>query len=460
MIFDGSDSQITLTTRQNGAIARSALNNSLAPQDVDAQVTIGRSRFLVVLTVIAVLFAHANMSRSIAQTIDLVSRSYVTPFPVGDLYKLYVFGDTLGDGISSGLEKALYADGRIEVTRKSGYGLGFSRRKSSDLKAVVDKTLKTDSIHIVVLMLGINERQSITVKGKRYPIGTPKWRAAYGKRIDAFLDRLKKARIAVYWVGLPIMRSPKVNKKMQALNDIYRERAFLKGVKFVDTWNRFVDDFGRYSAYGPDVAGQVRRLRAEDGVHFTASGYAKLAHFVEREIRRDLAAAQAERNLPLAGSKEEQARAIRTATARLKRRAGAADGKRGPSASKSAKRGRWGTVVSQNVTKGGQGKKLTIKIVDGIRIVYPRIPEIALATALARSGSTPFAGEILANDIEGGMTALSSVSPSNDLSLKTAKQRVPLTQLPYYKVLIKGEKMTPKEGRADDFSWPRAQLSQ
>ena len=70
-----------------------------------------------------------------------------------------------------------------------------------------------------------------------------------------------------------------------------------------------------------------------------------------------------------------------------------------------------------------------------------------------------FTGEILAKDIEGGVTALSSVSPSSDLSLKTAKQRVPLTQLPYYKVLIKGEKMVPKKGRADDFSWPRAPLS-
>ncbi|MGI9386202.1 MAG: SGNH/GDSL hydrolase family protein [Methyloligellaceae bacterium] len=403
------------------------------------------------------------MPQSVAQTIDLVSRSYVTPFPAGDLYKLYVFGDTLGDGIANGLETALHADGRIEVVRKSRPGSGFARSKSSGLKAVVEKTLKTETIHIIVVMLGINERQTIKVKRKRYAIGTPKWRAAYGARIDAFLDVLKKARVAVYWVGLPVMRSPSVNEKMQALNDIYRERTFLKGVKFVDTWNRFVDNFGRYSAYGPDVAGQVRRLRAKDGVHFTKSGYSKLAHFVEREIRRDLAAAKAERNLPLAGGKEEQARAIRSATAEAKRSTGGAKNKGrkyNSAALKAKKRNRWGTVVAQTVPKGSKGEKLSVKIIDDIRIVRPRIPEIALATALSRSNSANFAGEMLANDIEGGLTALASVSPSNDLSLKTAKQRVPLTQLPYYKVLIKGEKMTPKAGRADDFSWPRAQLSQ
>ena len=419
-----------------------------------------QARSLLALVVLAVLFVHANSSQSTAQTFDLVSRSYVTPFPAGDLYKLYVFGDSLANGISDGLERALVADGRIEIVRKTVYGASFSRSKASDLRAFVDKTLKTETIHIVVLMLGINERPSVSEKGKRYSIGSPEWRAIYAKRVDAFLERLKKARVAIYWVGLPVMRSPKTNEKMQALNDIFRERAFLKGVKFIDTWNRFVDEFGRYSSYGADVAGQIRRLRAADGVHFTASGFDKLAHFVEREIRRDLAAAQSERNVPLAGNKEEQTRAIRSSAARAKKRTGTAGSAKDKRAAISAKRNKWGTIVSQIVPVGSKGEQVIVKIVDGIRIVRPRIPEIALATALARSGSNSFAGEILANDIGGGVTALSSVSPSNDLSLKTAKQRVPLTQLPYYKVLIKGEKMTPRAGRADDFSWPRNQLSQ
>jgi hypothetical protein len=30
------------------------------------------------------------------------------------------------------------------------------------------------------------------------------------------------------------------------------------------------------------------------------------------------------------------------------------------------------------------------------------------------------------------------------------------SQTPYYQVLVKGERAVPKPGRADDFSWPRA----
>ena len=82
----------------------------------------------------------------------------------------------------------------------------------------------------------------------------------------------------------------------EAMNDLFREKAFINGAKFVDTWNGFTDESGRYSAYGPDMAGQVKRLRADDGVHFTARGYLKLAHFVEKDLRRDLNLAKIERS--------------------------------------------------------------------------------------------------------------------------------------------------------------------
>ena len=45
---------------------------------------------------------------------------------------------------------------------------------------------------------------------------------------------------------------------------------------------------GRYTVEGPDFEGQIRRLRSADGVHFTKAGAIKLAHYVERELRRAL----------------------------------------------------------------------------------------------------------------------------------------------------------------------------
>ena len=64
--------------------------------------------------------------------------------------------------------------------------------------------------------------------------------------------------------------------------------------------------------------------------------------------------------------------------------------------------------------------------------------------------------ENIASDLPGGLTALASISAVSDPSVASSKPRLPLAQRPYYRVLIKGEQLKPKAGRADDFSWPRS----
>jgi hypothetical protein len=61
-------------------------------------------------------------------------------------------------------------------------------------------------------------------------------------------------------------------------------------------WDGFVDENGKFTYMGPDFEGQNRRLRSGDGVHFTKSGARKLAHYVERELRRFMS----NRALPMA----------------------------------------------------------------------------------------------------------------------------------------------------------------
>ena len=90
----------------------------------------------------------------------------------------------------------------------------------------------------------------------------------------------------VFWVGLPSVRGSRATSEMVYLNDLYRGRAEKAGITYVDMWDGFVDEAGNYNNYGPDFEGQTRRLRSGDGVHFTRAGARKLAHYVEREIRR------------------------------------------------------------------------------------------------------------------------------------------------------------------------------
>ena len=408
--------------------------------------------------VLAGLFAMPQAAR--AQGLNFLSSSYVTPFPEQNRYRLYVFGDSLGDGIWAGLYRAFKPDGNVDVVKKSRVSTGFVRTDYFDWNKRLSGILTTEKVHIAVIMVGANDMQPIrpNKKSKWKKIGTPEWREIYSKRIDRFIKRLKDSKAAVYWVGLPIMRSAKFNDNMQLMNEIFRERAFVNGVRFVDTWNGFADQFGRYSAFGPDLTGQVRRLRANDGVHFTIRGYRKLAHFVEREIRRDMRQARNERDIPLAGSVTEQARAIRrqipVSTTPAKKPTVHVTPEAASRKKAAARRAAALQAALQAAGSSPEGA-IALPAADssaaGIKLVRPGISAAALAAVSSRYAPQ---GEVIAGDIAGGLTALASISPISDTNLSAALRRLPISQRPYFRVLVKGEELKPKPGRADDFKWP------
>jgi hypothetical protein len=249
------------------------------------------------------------------------------------------------------------------------------------------------------------------------------------------------------------------------LNEVYREKSFINGAKFIDTWSGFTDESGRYSAFGPDMTGQVRRLRADDGMHFTSRGYLKLAHFAEKEIRRDLSLAKLERNIPLAGNVDEQAKVMGrlvspgqpiSPTGESTEASPEETGEQ-PQAAAEAEAPA-GTEGEEGEPAPPEVQQSKVGEVDVIRPVISQTtldaaqnmtPQGAAAASLADS-------ENIASDLPGGLTALASISAVNDPSVASSKPRLPLAQRPYYRVLIKGEQLKPKAGRADDFTWPRS----
>jgi hypothetical protein len=110
---------------------------------------------------------------------------------------------------------------------------------------------------------------------------------------------LKNTGVPVIWVGLPAIRGPKSTGDMSYLDELYRARAEKAGIIYVDIWDGFVDDQGRYAVQGPDFEGQIRRLRTADGVHFTKAGAVKLASYVDRDLRRVMSAHIAPIALPV-----------------------------------------------------------------------------------------------------------------------------------------------------------------
>lgn len=258
--------------------------------------------------------------------------------PVTPTTSVVVLGDAMADWLAYGLEDALSDSPEIAVIRKNKAHSGLLRYEAKgdlDWWHVARDTLAQEKANYVVMMLGVSDRQNISErdlakeadkkKGKdqadkaatekdaqsknqvdeQEQVGivapksqpgkkasgpiefrTDQWAEIYSKRIDETIAALKSKGVPVFWVGLPSIRGTKSTADSVYLNDLYRARAERSGVVYIDVWDGFVDESGKYSNFGPDYEGQMRRLRSNDGVFFTKSGALKLAHYVEREIRR------------------------------------------------------------------------------------------------------------------------------------------------------------------------------
>jgi hypothetical protein len=277
------------------------------------------------------------------------------------LTNILVLGDSMADWLAYGLEDALSDAPEFGIIRKHRTTSGlirYDQRADYDWTRAAREILAAEKPNFVVMMIGLQDRQSIrdrptparpaapaeqsaaaqpapgqpapdqagaqtdqdddtpdqpniagperprrAATGGTYEFRTEKWSEVYAKRIDDTIAVLKSKGVPVFWVGLPAVRGARSTTDMIYLNNIFRSRAEKAGIVYVDVWDGFIDERNSYTASGPDFAGQIRRLRTEDGVHFTRAGARKLAHYVEREIRRAMS-----RSVPIAipGPLEQQ----------------------------------------------------------------------------------------------------------------------------------------------------------
>ena len=171
------------------------------------------------------------------------------------------------------------------------------RRRQAGRKAV-DTELSPDDADNADAPPAIAPEKSTRSPNGIYEFREERWVELYSKKIEEMIGVLKSKGVPVLWVGLPAVRGTKATADMLFLDSLYRDAAGKAGITYVDVWDGFVDEAGRFLQQGPDFEGQIRRLRSYDGVYFTKAGARKLAHYVEREITRLLAARSAPIALP------------------------------------------------------------------------------------------------------------------------------------------------------------------
>lgn len=212
----------------------------------------------------------------------------------GKSFPITVIGDSQAAALFQGMARQLREHQNVVLTRTVRGNAGLVRTDRYDLAADIKLKLAKLAPRIAVIMIGINDRQRFppqAIKGSK-PSKPPVfssavWQKTYSGRIDGLLNTLRNRNVAIYWVGLPIVRDRAHAQDNAYLNDVIRERVQRAGGKFIDIWEAFASETGAYTRLGPDLKGGNRRLRTKDGIHFTSSGAQKLAHFAVKEILAD-----------------------------------------------------------------------------------------------------------------------------------------------------------------------------
>ncbi|MDE1157742.1 MAG: GDSL-type esterase/lipase family protein [Neorhizobium sp.] len=213
------------------------------------------------------------------------------PEPVAKLEnarKVLVIGDFLAGGMGGELETAFEAAPGVTVSERSDGSSGLVRDDHFDWIAELPKILDEEKPAIVVVMLGANDRQQIATATTKEKFRSDGWLDEYDARIAKLIAVVTARKLPLLWVGLPSFQSPSMMADAATLNGLYRNEVEKAGAEFVDVWDGFVDEEGKYVVSGSDMNGQQVRLRGADGITFTKTGKRKLAFYVERFVRRHL----------------------------------------------------------------------------------------------------------------------------------------------------------------------------
>lgn len=202
-----------------------------------------------------------------------------------------VVGDFIGGGLAEGLEEALAQNPNVRVVSRTNGSSGFVRTDHYDWQANINGILDEEKPAAVVVMIGANDRQPITMKGASYDARTPDWTTEYTRRVDNFVNTIRKAGYPLVWVGQPPFKPRGMSQDILAFNEIYRNATEKAGGSFADVWDGFVDESGNFALSGFDINGQTARLRANDGINITQAGKRKLAFYAEKPLRQILGGA-------------------------------------------------------------------------------------------------------------------------------------------------------------------------
>jgi hypothetical protein len=197
--------------------------------------------------------------------------------------RVAIVGDSLAGGLGYFAER-VFRPRLVTVSGQGRISTGLARPDYFNWPFTMRRIVDRFDPDLVIVMLGENDHQSLQdVHGNREAlIGTAGWPPAYRDRVLAMMRIATSRGAKVVWAGLPISADFRLREHSRRQNDLFEFAASISSdVVYFDSWNRFRDPDGGYTAYFRE-GNRVTLIREGDGLHFNAVGYTVVA----REIAK------------------------------------------------------------------------------------------------------------------------------------------------------------------------------
>ena len=201
--------------------------------------------------------------------------------------KILVIGDFLAGGMARELNKLYASNANVLVINKADPSSGLVRDDVINWPQVLPSLIEEYKPAAIVNLVGMNDRQKLwTVSGKPEKL-SPEWLTEYNSRATKITTTAASYKVPLVWIGLPPVRSGNMNADYLAFNEIYRTKIeTVGGGEYVDIWDGFTNEEGKFVSAGPDINGQIVRLRGSKGINMTRAGRAKLAFFADKALQK------------------------------------------------------------------------------------------------------------------------------------------------------------------------------
>ncbi|MEX1365356.1 MAG: DUF459 domain-containing protein [Nannocystaceae bacterium] len=201
---------------------------------------------------------------------------------------LLMGGSQIAGGVGLYLGNQLTALG-FTVHRKAKSSSGLARPDFFDWQAEAARQFEQFRPDATVCLFGGNDGQGLHMGKDADPKwirwNEEGWTEEYRRRVEAFATAVTPDDQRMCWLGMPMVRPPKLRSRVQHMNEIFEwTMATRDKWHYIETWSALATAGGEYTDHLV-IDGKRTLLRGHDGVHLTVKGAHHLADFVAPRVQ-------------------------------------------------------------------------------------------------------------------------------------------------------------------------------